>query len=68
MSADPNERPGVTTDLNVGYISAAPLGSTVTVEGRALKVGRTLAFVEVTLKSAEGKLLAQGRMTKFMGH
>ena len=68
MSADRDGRPGVTTDLNVSYFAAAASGTTVTIEGRALKTGRTLAFVEVDLKSAEGKLLAQGRMTKFMGH
>lgn len=68
MSADRDGRAGVTTDLNVSYFSAARSGTTVTVEGRALKSGRTLAFVEVNLKSPDGKLLAQGRMTKFMGH
>ncbi|MBX3466145.1 MAG: PaaI family thioesterase [Planctomycetes bacterium] len=67
MSADQDGRPGVTTDLNVSYFSAAPQGETVTAEARCLKSGRTLAFVEVDIKSAEGKLLAQGRMTKFMG-
>lgn len=67
MSADQDGRPGVTTDLNVSYFAAAPLGETVTAEARCLKAGRTLAFVEVDLRSSEGKLLAQGRMTKFMG-
>lgn len=67
MSSDAEGRPGVTTDLTVSYFSAAPAGETVTAEARTLKAGRTLAFVEVSIKSAEGKLLAQGRMTKFMG-
>jgi acyl-coenzyme A thioesterase 13 len=67
MSSDQDGRPGVTTDLTVSYMSAAPAGDTVTAEARTLKAGRTLAFVEVEIKSAQGKLLAQGRMTKFMG-
>jgi acyl-coenzyme A thioesterase 13 len=67
MSADRDGRPGVTTDLNVSYFRAAQHGMTVTIEGRCLKAGRTLAFVQVDLKDADGKLLAQGRMTKFMG-
>lgn len=67
MSSDPEGRPGVTTDLTISYLSAAPAGETVTAEARTLKAGRTLAFVEVSIKNAEGKLLAQGRMTKFMG-
>lgn len=73
MSADREGRPGVTTDLNVSYFAAGPAGARVQIEGRVLKSGRTLAFVEVDLWSldAEGKRerhLAQGRMTKFMGH
>lgn len=67
MSADHDSRPGVTTDLNVSYFSAAPLGETVTAEARCLKAGRTLAFVEVDIRNSAGKLVAQGRMTKFMG-
>lgn len=67
MSADAEGRPGVTTDLSVSYMAAAPSGSTVLVEAQALKTGRTLAFVEVELRTAEGKLVAHGRMTKFMG-
>lgn len=67
MSSDAESRPGVTTDLNVSYLSAATLGEVVRAEARTLKSGRTLAFVEVDIKSQEGKLLAQGRMTKFMG-
>jgi acyl-coenzyme A thioesterase 13 len=67
MSSDAEGRPGVTTDLTVSYLSAAPLGETVTAEGRTLKSGRTLAFVEVDIRGSDGKLLATGRMTKFMG-
>ena len=69
MSGDKDGRPGVTTDLSISYMSAAPAGSTVIIDGRVLKVGRTLAFVEVELRrESDQKLLAQGRMTKFMGH
>ena len=64
-------RPGVTTDLNVSYFSAAPSGAVVRVAGRTVKCGRTLAFVEVDLflevEGERGKHLAQGRMTKFLG-
>ena len=67
MTSDAESRPGVTTDLTVSYLSAAPLGDVVLAEARTLKAGRTLGFVEVAIRNAEGKLLAQGRMTKFMG-
>lgn len=66
MSADAEGRSGVTTDLNVSYLAAAPLGTTVRADARALKTGATLAFVEVDVRGADGRLLAQGRMTKFM--
>ncbi len=66
MSADAESRPGVTTDLSVSYLRAAPAGAEVTIEGKAAKTGRSLAFVEVELQ-CEGKVMALGRMTKFMG-
>ncbi len=68
MGGDADNRPGVTTDLNVSYMSSARLGSTVLAEARALKCGRTLAFAEVEIKTEEGKPIAHGRLTKFMGH
>lgn len=67
VSADAEGRPGVTTDLSVSYPSAAPAGETVIAEARVLKAGRTLAFVEVDVRTEPGKLVARGRMTKFLG-
>ena len=68
MTADKDGRPGVTTDLNVSYLAAGKAGEAVLVVAEVLKVGRTLAFVTVDLRSEQtGKLLAQGRMTKFLG-
>jgi acyl-coenzyme A thioesterase 13 len=64
-SADAEGRFGVTTDLCVSYFAAA-LQGTVTARAQVLKPGRTLAFVTVDILDASGRLLAQGRMTKFM--
>ncbi len=64
-SADTEGRFGVTTDLNVSYFAAAFEG-TVMARAAVLKSGRTLAFVTVDVVDAAGRLLAQGRMTKFM--
>ena len=67
MSADRENRPGVSTDLNVSWFSPAAGGSHVLVEATVLKSGRTLAFVQVDLRrEADGALVAQGRMTKFL--
>jgi acyl-coenzyme A thioesterase 13 len=69
VTGDRNGRPGVTTDLNVSYFSPAPSGRSVVAEAQVLKVGRTLAFVSVDVKREDdGALVAQGRMTKFLGH
>jgi len=67
MTADRDGRPGVSTDLNVSWLSPAPGGSTVLVEATVLKSGRTLAFVQVDVRrEQDGVLVAQGRMTKFL--
>ncbi len=67
MAADPEGRAGVTTDLNVTYLAAARPGEAVLAEAKALKTGRTLAFVTVDIVAEhDRRLLAQGRMTKYM--
>ncbi|MHB8420390.1 MAG: PaaI family thioesterase [Myxococcales bacterium] len=66
-SSDRDGRPGVTTDLNVSYLSPGrpPL---VRALAKTLKVGKRLGYVQVDIVGAgDGKLIAQGRMTKFMG-
>lgn len=68
ITADRDNRPGVTTDLNVSYFAPAPGGSTVVADATVLKIGKTLAFVTVDIRrKADGVLVAQGRMTKFQG-
>jgi acyl-coenzyme A thioesterase 13 len=60
--------PGVSTDLNVTYLRPASIGDTVIIDAKCLKKGRTLAFLTVDITNKEsGKLIAQGRHTKFIG-
>ncbi len=67
ISADKQNRPGVTTDLNVSYFAPGRAGDVILIEATALKSGRTLAYVSVDLRrESDGTLLAQGRMTKFL--
>ncbi len=54
LSVD-SSKPGVSVDLNVSFIAAAQKGQTLTIEGRVLKLGRSLGFTEVTL-SVDGML------------
>ena len=68
MTADPDNRPGVTTDLNVSYFSAGKSGDAILIDASVLKTGRTMAYVSVDLRrEKDGKLIAQGRMTKYLG-
>ena len=50
-----------TTDLNVTFLNAAT--SDLTAEGRVLRSGRSVAFVQVDVRDSEGKAIAVGRAT-----
>jgi acyl-coenzyme A thioesterase 13 len=68
VSADRERRLGVTTDLNVSYFAPGKAGSAILVEAKVLKIGNTLSTVTVDLRREEdGMLIAQGRMTKYLG-
>ncbi|XP_023675885.2 acyl-coenzyme A thioesterase 13 [Paramormyrops kingsleyae] len=60
--------PGVSVDMNITYMNAAKVGDDVLITAQILKQGRTLGFATVDLTSkATGKLIAQGRHTKYLG-
>jgi len=50
------------------YMRPAKKGDTISIVAECLKVGKTMAFVNVDIfnKSNENKLIAQGRHTKFL--
>ncbi|KAF7732769.1 hypothetical protein EC973_000041 [Apophysomyces ossiformis] len=73
---------GVSTDINISYLSGATEGDKISVDGlfRMLmaivvkitklahcdKLGKTLAFTSVDLKTSDGRLVARGRHNKFV--
>lgn len=68
IGADRWHRYGVSTDLNVSWFAPIPLGETAVVDAQVLKIGRTMAFVEVEIRRASDNVLClQGRMTKSLG-
>jgi acyl-coenzyme A thioesterase 13 len=68
IGADRHHRYGVSTDLNVSWLAPVPLGETAIVDARVLKIGRSLAFVEVEIRRASDDVLClQGRLTKSLG-
>ncbi|KAF7245106.1 Acyl-coenzyme A thioesterase 13 [Varanus komodoensis] len=63
------QAPGVSVDMNITYMSAAKIGEEILITAEILKQGRSMAFASVDLTNkATGKLIAQGRHTKHVGH
>jgi uncharacterized protein (TIGR00369 family) len=50
----------VTTDMDIHYLAPARPGRLFG-RGKAIRVGRSLAFAEVSIEDAEGKLLARAQ-------
>ncbi|OCL12653.1 Thioesterase/thiol ester dehydrase-isomerase [Glonium stellatum] len=67
---DLREKTGVSTDIHITYISSAREGDWVEVEGKASKVGGTLAFTRATISKVVGEepgpIVATGTHTKFV--
>jgi acyl-coenzyme A thioesterase 13 len=67
---DNRDKAGVSTDIHISYLSGAKDGDTIEIEGRANKVGGTLAFTTATVwKLVDGKpgpVVATGSHTKFI--
>ncbi|KKK13850.1 hypothetical protein P175DRAFT_0503460 [Aspergillus ochraceoroseus IBT 24754] len=64
------ESTGVSTNINVTYLSTATTGDWLEIEGCANKVGKSLAFTTITISkstsSGEQTLVAQGSHTKYI--
>ncbi|KAL2811166.1 HotDog domain-containing protein [Aspergillus granulosus] len=63
------ESTGVSTNINVSYLSSAVVGDWLEIKGYANKVGRTLAFTTITISkctSSGETLVAQGSHTKYL--
>lgn len=61
MRGDEAKRnPHVTIDMNAGFLSAGRPGDRIVVEGRVIRLGRTVAFGEAEARR-NGELIAKGR-------
>ena len=70
-SYDIREKTGVSTDIHVTYLSSAKEGDWVEVEGKANKVGGTLAFTTATIykldeQGKSGAIIATGSHSKYV--
>ena len=59
-------RPGVSIVLNVEMLQSIRSGQRVSISFSSDKIGKTLGFSSMTMKSTEGTLLARGSHIKFL--
>ncbi|KAF1915991.1 HotDog domain-containing protein [Ampelomyces quisqualis] len=67
---DKRTKIGVSTDIHISYQSSAKTGDVIEIEGKAGKVGATLAFTTATIwkvvDGQPGPIVATGSHTKFV--
>ncbi|CAH1436248.1 unnamed protein product [Lactuca virosa] len=67
MTMDSVATTGVSVEINVSYLDAAFVGDEIEIEAKALRVGKAVAVVSVEFrKKKTGKIIAQGRHTKYL--
>ncbi|KAM7259664.1 hypothetical protein ACFE04_015405 [Oxalis oulophora] len=63
----PRVTTGVSVEINVSYLDAAYENEEIEIEAKALRVGKAVGVVSVELrKKKTGKIIAQGRHTKYL--
>jgi acyl-CoA thioesterase len=55
--------PHATVEMNASFLAAARPGDRIIVEGRVLRLGKSVAFGEAETRREDGELIAKGRMT-----
>ncbi|KAF9996831.1 hypothetical protein BGZ79_009446, partial [Entomortierella chlamydospora] len=65
IAADGMYATGISTDLNVSFVSGAQLGDKLSIKSRCLKLGGTLAYTDVEI-SVGDRIVAMGRHTKYV--
>jgi len=63
----PPHLPGVSIDMSISYLRAAPVGEEITINAEVVKMGRNLVFTSAELLNEDGKLVAKASHTKFIG-
>ncbi|KAI8053213.1 HotDog domain-containing protein [Syncephalis plumigaleata] len=56
---------GVSTDLNVSYLSSAKRGDIITIDSTCTRLGKAMAYTTTDIKKDQ-TIIAQGRHTKFV--
>ncbi|XP_050434926.1 acyl-coenzyme A thioesterase 13-like isoform X3 [Adelges cooleyi] len=59
---------GLSVDIHVKYLASAKIGDEIIINADTVKLGRNLAFLEVTMtRKADNVIIAKGGQTKFVG-
>lgn len=58
---------GVSLELSVSFLGPARPGDLLTIEALCKKVGKTIGFTEASIINQQGRLIATGKHTKFLG-
>ncbi|XP_038901620.1 acyl-coenzyme A thioesterase 13 [Benincasa hispida] len=58
---------GVSLEINLSYLDAAYLDEEIEIDSKVLRMGKTIAVINVELRrKGNGKIIAQGRHTKYL--
>ena len=57
---------GLSTDLNVTYVSTAKEGEEIEIEATLLRLGRNMGFTRVEIRKLNGEVVACGNHTKYV--
>ncbi|XP_050369490.1 uncharacterized protein LOC126787647 [Argentina anserina] len=57
---------GVSVEINISYLDSAYAGEEIEIEAKTLRVGKAVAVVSVEFRKKTGKIIAQGRHTKYL--
>jgi len=55
--------PHATVGMNASFLAGARVGDRIVVEGRVLRLGKSIAFGEAEAHRGDGELIAKGRLT-----
>jgi len=66
MASDHSLRPSVTINLSINCLVGVPCGSTIRIESRLEKIGKHVAFADVSFYNSNGVLVATAKHTKAM--
>ncbi len=55
-------------NLTLEYLAPAIGGEDIFIEGKVLKIGKSLAFLEGTISNVRGQVLMKCHHTKFVGN